>query len=356
MNKTTRKALCFTAIACVLSACQQAPNASVMVNDQDAAQTAQAGAAYDPGVGNQYGVPMNDIAQTSGQPGYAQAQQQAAPQYPMAVAGQVPPDQMAQQLAYANQMAMANISPAAGPARTPDNSALLNEITELTERLQRTEKAMLRLDRRMQLVERNELNRMSGNGTGDGLGGQNAQTSFNDDAPVASPAVATVNVSSNDVGGPSYNDGFRAVSSNGGEGGAITSSLQAAPRLTPAATVAMNTSAHASGLPSIADPAPAEGKAPSGDLSIWTVKYNADKVWPDREQLPGSKDVVAALRSGQNVTLFARGKFPNAVEFRERVKAISRYLSKVTSLDSVPIAAIPAPGMDEETIEIFATH
>ena len=83
--------------------------------------------------------------------------------------------------------------------------------------------------------------------------------------------------------------------------------------------------------------------------------------WPDRTQLPSSRDVVESLRqsgalNNGTVTLYARGKNANAVEFRERVKALSRYLSKVSSLDSVPIAAMPAPHLDDQTIEILVTH
>ena len=229
---------------------------------------------------------------------------------------------------------VADVAPAAGPvaAPVPATNEVIAEVGKISERVQRVEKAMLRLDRRMQLVERNELNRMGGGGvTGDvSMSPQQEQQ-----------GLQSMNL------GPSYSEGFRPVS-------AITSSLQAAPRGNMVAVE--RDSVAAKGLPSLADPSPAAGKAPDGELAVWTVKYDVEKVWPERDQLPLSRDVVEALRNGEKVTVFARGKHPQAVDFRERVRALSRYLSKVASLDSVPIAAIPAPHLDDDTIEIFATH
>jgi hypothetical protein len=238
-----------------------------------------------------------------------------------------------------------NIEPAAGPstrqqAPQANTQALEGEVLKVNERLQRVEKAMLRLDRRMQLVERNELGRMGGGPLT--MTQQEEQTAMGE--MNLGPATA-----------PLYSDGFRPVSSQGGLDGQVTSSLQAAPRLASAASTA-SAPATARGLPSLADPSPAVGRAPEADLSVWTVRYADTKVWPERDQLPGSRDVVEALRNGKTVTVFARGKHPNAVEFRERVKALSRYLSKVASLETVPIATLPAPHLDDKTIEIFATH
>lgn len=242
----------------------------------------------------------------------------------------------------------ADVEPAAGPstrqAPQVNTQAIEGEILKVNERLQRVEKAMLRLDRRMQLVERNELGRMGGNGSPLSMNPQEEQSAMAD--MNLGPATAT----------SMYSDGFRPVSSNGGLEGQVTSSLQAAPRIASAAS-APSAPATARGLPSLADPSPAVGRAPESDLSVWTVRYmDQAKVWPERDQLPGSRDVVEALRNGKTVTVFARGKHPNAVEFRERVKALSRYLSKVASLETVPIATLPAPHLDDKTIEIFATH
>ncbi|RYG62145.1 MAG: hypothetical protein EON60_00950 [Alphaproteobacteria bacterium] len=228
---------------------------------------------------------------------------------------------------------------------------------EIKERLERVEKAMLRLDRRMQLVERNELNRMGGpqqssSNTGSGYTATSEVAAMSDEQA----AMRALNIGPGDSG-----DGYRPVASRN-EG--ITSALQAAPSLhasdvyTPGATMQV---ASRNGLPSLADPAPTQSRSlqqGNAQVAIWTVKYEQSKVWPDRAQLPASRDVVEALRDGgsSKLTIYARGKNANAVEFRERVKALSRYLSKVSSLDSVPIAAMAAPHLDDETIEILATH
>ena len=220
---------------------------------------------------------------------------------------------------------VAEVAPAAGPQPREVSHEVLAEVGKVAERIQRVEKAMLRLDRRMQLVERNELNRMGG--------------------PVSmTPEQEQEGLQSMNLG-PSYSEGFHPVST-------ITSSLQAAPNGNQGSPSAPPSR----GLPSLADPSPAAGKMPETDLAVWTIKYGIEKVWPERDQLPLSRDVVEALRNGQQVTVFARGKHPQAVEFRERVRAISRYLSKVASLETVPISAIPAPHLDDDTIEIFATH
>lgn len=263
-----------------------------------------------------------------------------------------------------------SVAPAAGPAQpsqpvsyTPPVAyqALEASNLELKERLERVEKAMLRLDRRMQLVERNELNRM----------GTPAQTSQSNAAATYAAATGgseeqaamrALNI------GPGQNDDggdYRPVASRNET---ITSALQAAPSLASnsfgnTADAAPVQVASRAGLPSLADPAPVASRSiqqGNTDVAIWTVKYDANKIWPDRTQLPSSRDVVESLRrSGAGngtLTLYARGKNANGVEFRERVKALSRYLSKVSSLDSVPIAAMSAPHLDDQTIEILATH
>ncbi|MCP5405680.1 MAG: hypothetical protein H6922_05620 [Pseudomonadaceae bacterium] len=243
-----------------------------------------------------------------------------------------PPQHIMQQQAMAAP-SYETVEPAAGTV--PNTSRLQGDIAQLGDRLQRVEKAMLRLDRRMQLVERNELNRMGGE-TPAGL------TSL-------TPQEETLAMQNMNIG-PQYGNGFRAVSSEG----AITSSLQAAN--TGVASVGA-AAPRLAGLPSLADRgAAASTSSREADLAVWTVIYENGKTWPDRNQLPFSRDVVEALRNGSGVTVFARGKHPQAVEFRERVKALSRYLGKVASLESVPISAIPAPHLGDDTIEIFATH
>lgn len=235
------------------------------------------------------------------------------------------------------------------PVMAQRTAALQAEVVKLEDRLQRVEKAALRLDRRMQLVERNELGRINGSAALEG--DSSVQTAENNNATYnadADPAEAiSMKVSSRSAG---YGDGFQPVSTP------ITSALQAAPAAQAEAAPAMPTQLAANRLPSLADPAATSSRAPAGEerLAIWTVRYGDEKVWPERDQLPSSRDVVTLLREGGKATLFARGAKPNSREFRERVKALSRYLAKVTSLDSVPIAALSAPHLDGDTIEIVA--
>lgn len=220
--------------------------------------------------------------------------------------------------------------------------------TSLKDRLERVEKALIRLDRRMQLVERNELSRMSDNTSGQ----SNEKVSSLGQVPMSVPmsrADEQAAMQGLDIGPPQntpasngYMGGFQPVSNK--EDTTIRAALQAAPE---------------ADLPSLADMSPSSGKAPQAatDVAVWTVRYDdPGKVWPDRAQLPYSRDVVEALRDSGTVTVFARGPNPNDKQFRERVKALSRYLSKVSSVDSVPIAALPSPQLDAQTIEILATH
>jgi hypothetical protein len=263
------------------------------------------------------------------------------------------PARAARQRAAAPTAGVATAYPAlVDPVMAQRTAALQNEVAKLEDRLQRVEKAALRLDRRMQLVERNELSKMNTAANDDDsapraadAGDNNGSDAFNND----SGAPTTIKVSGPRAG---YGDGFQPVSTP------ITSALQAAPRgETVSARAPQSTAQVASNqLPSLADPVTTSSRVPDGDdkLAIWTVHYNNDKVWPERDQLPSSRDVVSLLREGGKATLFARGAQPNSREFRERVKALSRYLAKVSSLDSVPIAALSAPHLDGDTIEVFA--
>jgi small-conductance mechanosensitive channel len=236
-------------------------------------------------------------------------------------------------------------------------------ILEQKQRLERVEQALLRLDKRMQLVERNELGRMTGAGAMMGPSAQvnaPAQMAFaypalertatpapmaaypaaTDDAQAASLAQSlaqTVDVAL-------YQDNIQPVS-NRMPDTTIRGTLQAAP----------NTLGN--GLPSLADPRANSQAMPSsaGQLAIWTVRYEPEKVWPDRDQLPASREVVDALRGSNTVTLVARGPNPTSKAFQERVRALSRYLAKVASLDTVPISTRATPGLDANTIELLAT-
>lgn len=259
------------------------------------------------------------------------------PQTPVAAAG-APPAMAQPQMAQQQAPAMEMIEPAAGLA-TQQVSALTAENTQLKDRLQRVERAMLRLDRRMQLVERNELGRM-GSGTPSGQVSMTMQEE--------QQAMQTMEIGPGEVP-QGYTAGFQPVSAQ------ITSGLQAARPAAGGTPVRL--ASNSGSLPSLADVEPAVGREPKNeDIAIWTVKYEPEKVWPDRAQLPASREVVEVLREGKPVTVFARGSKPNSVEFRDRVKAISRYLGKVSSVESVAIAAMPAPHLDDDTIEIFAAH
>lgn len=284
-------------------------------------------------------------------PGYGSAsrygvlqQQGEAPVQPAGVvAAGTAPAPYAQ--AWAQQQAMV-------AAYTTQQQTAEANTAALKDRLERVEKALIRLDRRMQLVERNELNRMSDGGsaprpalasldqpsTAVPLPNKTPTNSIDDQAAMRALEIGAPQGQSENT----YTGGFQPVSAP--DDRTIRSALQAAP---------------SSDMPSLADTSPASGKAarPATDVAVWTVRYDdPGKVWPDRAQLPSSREVVQALRDNGTVTLFARGPNPNDKQFRERVKALSRYLSKVSSVDSVPIAALPSPQMDPQTIEILATH
>lgn len=233
--------------------------------------------------------------------------------------------------------------------------------SQLRERLDQVEKALLRLDRRMQLVERNELSRMgeAQSAAPSRLPPLAAATQGFGEANPPMAALAAAPQPRGLVGAPQDEPlgSFHTVSAAGS--GVISSPLQAAPRAQAwQPTLAAERSA--GGLPSLADPEPAAGRAPTGtmapqDVAIWTVRYEPEKVWPDREQLPSSRDMIEALRERGALTIYARGPNPNAITFRNRVAALSRYLAKVSSQDTVPIATLSAPHLDADTIELLAT-
>ncbi len=225
-------------------------------------------------------------------------------------------------------------------------------VLDLKQRLDRAEQALLRLDRRMQLVERNELGRMGG------LGSAIGPTLSSQVAPlVAAPQVAAVSFeaapgSMNEertlaamasMGQNLYQQGIQPVSSP--RDTTIRGSLQAAPTTLGGA------------LPSLADPRNNSQPIPNsaGQIAIWTVRYEPEKIWPDRDQLPDSRIVVDALRQSRTLTVVARGPNTKSSVFQERVRALSRYLAKVASLDTVPISTLATPGLDANTIEILAT-
>lgn len=278
-------------------------------------------------------------------------------------------------------------TPAAAPAQDPQpqiqyatSPRVMSELNGLQERVRRVERAMIRLDRRMQLIERNELSRMSsehmeGAGTppvsgmfqpmsykGEGTSSAPQQGAYlNSPAsvtPVKMPSLQSSQLSSK----PSRVMPFQRhatlqnVSMNAQTNpNMITSSLQVAPKKVAYHAGSASSGAQASrlaGLPSLADKKH-ETKADS--VSVWTIRYQDEKIWPERSELKDSHSVIQALRGGEPVALFARGARPASKEFRERVRAVSKYLSKVSDLDNVPIASMPAKYMDEDTIEILVT-
>lgn len=221
----------------------------------------------------------------------------------------------------------------------------LSQVSSLSERVRRVERAMIRLDRRMQILERNELARMtSAQGSADQ--GTFQQTAFSPSTtnPVqhygtmTSPFARGAAMMSRGVA-PQQAAVITPVSA---DPGMITSSLQAK---------------NAAVMPSIADK-PEDNKFVTDEtnMAVWTVQYERSKVWPAREQLTGAREVVEALRSDKPVALFARGSNPSSREFRERIRALGRYLGRVASVDNVPIASLPAKHLDTDTIEIMVAQ
>lgn len=225
------------------------------------------------------------------------------------------------------------------------------QMTNMDERVRRVERAMIRLDRRMQVIERSEMARISNvNVEGGGFQptsftpGDKAENAGNRDyGQMTSPFARGAAVLSRTA----YSDAAPL------ENAFVGKHVSIAP-LQPAKTMGSVGVASGSRLASLADKA--SDAAVDTDVTIWTVNYDPRKIWPDRSQLASSSDVVKALRSGEQVTVFARGARPSSKEFRERVRALSRYLGRVANLDSVPIAAMPAEHLNSETIELLVAH
>ncbi len=225
------------------------------------------------------------------------------------------------------------------------------QMNNMDERVRRVERAMIRLDRRMQVIERSEMARISNvNVENSGFqptsfnAGEKAENKGNRDyGQMTSPFSRGAAVLSRTA----YSDAAPLESAFVGKHVSI------AP-LQPAKPMAAAGAATGTRLASLADKT--SDAAADTDVTIWTVNYDPRKIWPDRSQLASSSDVVKALRSGEQVTVFARGARPSSKEFRERVRALSRYLGRVANLDSVPIAAMPAEHLNSETIELLVAH
>lgn len=228
------------------------------------------------------------------------------------------------------------------------------QLNGMDERVRRVERAMIRLDRRMQVVERNEMARVSNTNI---EGGQFQPTSF-----TSGQAQPTAAPSSRDYGQMTspFSRGAAVLSRTSYsdaqplENAFVGKHVSIAP-LQPAKPMAANAAASVgTRVASLADKT--TDAAAETDVTIWTVNYDPRKIWPDRSQLASSSSVVSALRNGEQVTVFARGARPSSKEFRERVRALSRYLGRVANLESVPIAAMPAEHLSSDTIEVLVAH
>lgn len=244
------------------------------------------------------------------------------------------------------------------------------EIQSVKARLQRTERAMIRLDRRMQLLERNELSRMS-DISADVEPVENApQQHFKPMSltqPAAAPQAAFKPVAYRQQSAPvrraplargaaAMRPGFRPVAYTPNQGRGIVGATPSQNNLRTASVAQPAPSSLSVRLPSLADQEKKQRVSDDATVSIWTVQYQDNKVWPNRDQLAKAREVVEALRSGEPLAVFARGKTPASKQFRERVRALSKYLGQVAQMDSVPIASMPATHLDGDTIEILTTR
>lgn len=224
----------------------------------------------------------------------------------------------------------------------------MSQVSGLNERVRRVERAMIRLDRRMQILERNELARitaMRSNASQQGFQSASFTNNQPDYGTLTSPfarGAATMTrgmMMQASVPAPKRHETTIRPVSQGAVSG-VTASLQPKGGF----------------LPSLADEAEEEKFSANADVAIWTVQYERSKIWPDRDQLSGANDVVEALQADKPIALFARGANPGSREFRERVRAISRYLGRAARLDSVPIASLPAKHLGSDTIEVMVAQ
>jgi hypothetical protein len=253
-------------------------------------------------------------------------------------------------------------------------TAPLAEMQVLRERLKRAERAMLRLDKRMQLLERNELSRISGmemNGAGtQAPSGMFQPMSYSETSSHLSGSATPLGMNSfqpvepnamlqNGHSAYSETQGFsgaalRPVGYNLPNDGMVRASLQAAPAQVQAAqttTMASRTPR----LPSLADDQGSDQDADKS-IAVWSIAYEVGKVWPEKAQLAQSRDVIEAIRNSETTTVYARGEKPNSREFRDRVRAVSKYLSKVSNVESVPIASMPADHLGGDVVEIMVVR
>ena len=219
------------------------------------------------------------------------------------------------------------------------------EIDSLRERLRRTERAMIRLDRRMQLIEQSELSRMAEVTQPEPAAGPQQSSAFDARAPQQAGQFMPMAYHGLQIGAPQQlNSAGRSIL--GTPQAVQPQKINAVQKQQPSSSLAA--------LPSLADAEKAAVEEPG--LTVWTISYPQGKVWPARNELLNSAELVKALRGGKSLALFARGQNPSDRQFRDRVRALSQYLGQVADLDSVPIATLSSDTMDGNTIELFATR
>ena len=284
---------------------------------------------------------------------------QAAPQFSMGQQGMASMQQSFQQPMMQQQIPATQTQGAGVQQQLAELKNFTTEqIDSMGERVRRVERAMIRLDRRMQVIERNELAKVTGLQDGNPDQQNNAMgmgrfqpTSFtsssggNYQGQQAAPFARGAAILSRTPFGSRGHVNTQDLNSN---------SVMVAPLQPAQPQASRNTQATGKRFASLADAK--SDRSADTSVAIWTVNYNPRKIWPDRSELAASSEVVTALREGKPVSVFARGARPSSKEFRERVRALSRYLGRVSSLESVPIAAMPADHLNNDTIELLVAN
>ncbi len=269
------------------------------------------------------------------------------------------------------------------------------EVVSLRDRVRRVERAMIRLDRRMQLVERNELARITALqelkqkvSSVDEETMQKSTNQLKEDIAASfkkaslqqAPQQQAKSLVSRSNEATQENMPRIAMQTSPFARGAAVQARRMTPmNFQPVAyqpTVAkpatqigapaqqmkkpsvIGVKMPVNALPSLADSPrnEAENTEAQAGVSFWTVNYAREKVWPERDQLAGSRSVVEALRSDEKAVIFARGADTTSRKFRERVRALSRYLGRVANVDQVPISSMPADHLDSNTIEVIVSR
>lgn len=263
------------------------------------------------------------------------------------------------------------------------------EVVSLRDRVRRVERAMIRLDRRMQLVERNELARITALqelkqkvSSVDEEQSQISNDKLKDDIAASfkkaslEPETRSLVARSEAPANMQAPSRIALQTSPFARGAAVQSRRITPMNFQPVAyqptTAVVSTQigqpAQAkpsvvgvkmpvNTLPSLADkPEDAQQAQEEASVSFWTVNYTQEKIWPNRDQLAASRDVVEALRSDEKAVIFARGADTTSRTFRERVRALSRYLGRVANVDQVPISSMPAEHLDANTIEVIVSR